>query len=138
MPNASLPYRRASCPSASQRRLISMARSSPSLARRSLAAGTPEGPPHGGPCRTPLCRTGGHPALRPHSVASFPWLGPRRPWLVARSPPAPLRGPRTAAHAERLTAVPAGILPFGLTASPHFHGSVLAVPGSSLARRRHP
>src|SRR5207237_1351175 len=53
----------------------------PSMARRSPAAGTPEGTPFGRPCRSPSRQPAGIPALRLTSHT------PRHPWLVARWPP---------------------------------------------------
>src|SRR5438270_13930605 len=99
------------------------------MAPRSLAACLPaDGGPPPGRLRLP----GGHPALRPHSDASVPLLARRHPWLLARLPPACRR---TAALRPGGCAFPAGILPFGLTALPPFHCSLVAIHGSSLAGR---
>src|SRR5204863_7421359 len=59
-PRLGAPPRRASCPSARSSHFL-CARSSPSVARRSLAAWLPPG---GGPGHDSVLRPGGHPALR--------------------------------------------------------------------------
>src|SRR5436305_11500464 len=110
--------------------------SSPSVARRSRAAATPEGSPAaaaggrvGGSGRRASC-----PSARRRSCCRLPR---RHRWLVGRGQPPPLRGARRL-RLVGASVVPAGGAPALRLAGGHVVGSLVAIGGSSVAGSRHP